>query len=95
METCLLEKLASIDTPILVNNDKDYKFLTRIKEYYNFKYDVYSNKLFMLMNSYHKFNYDDGITYDKKINKCIFLIDCLDAIDLKSHEFLYLKIIEI
>ena len=91
METCLLEKLASIDTPILVNNERDYEFLIKIKEYYNFKYDVYNNKLFMLMNSYSKFNYDDGITYDKKINKCIFLIDSLDAINIKSNDFLYLK----
>ncbi len=91
METCLLEKLASIDTPILADNEKDYNFLIKMKEYYNFKYDVYSNKLFMLMNSYYKFNYDNGITYDKKINKCIFLIDNLNELNLKPNEFLSLK----
>lgn len=91
MDTCLLEKLASIDIPILVNNEKDYNFLVKMKEHYNFKYDVYSNKLFMLINSYYKFNYDNGITYDKKINDCIFLIDSLDTINIKSNDFLYFK----
>lgn len=91
METCLLEKLASIDTPILTDNEKDYDFLVKMKEYYNFKYDVYSNKLFMLMNSYYKFNYEDGITYDKKINKCIFLIDSLEELKLSLDEFLNLR----
>ncbi len=90
METCLLEKLMSIDTPILVNNIKDYTFLIKMKDYYNLKYDVYSDKLFKLMSSYYKFNYDDGITYDEKINKCIFLIESLDEINLNSSEFFYI-----
>ncbi len=88
---CLLEKLRDIEEPIFVNNDKDYNFLIKMKEYYNLKFDVFSDNIFLLVgSSYHKFNYDEGLTYDQKINKCIFLIDTLEEIGLSSSDFFYI-----
>lgn len=90
MESCLLEKLRNIDKPIFVNNETDYNFLMKMNEYYNLKLDIYNVNSFLLIDSYYKFNYDDGLTYDKKINKCIFLIESLDEINLKPSEFFYI-----
>lgn len=90
MKNCLLEKLRNIKLPIVANNDKDYNFLIKMKEYYNLRIDIYRYNLFLFLGNSHTFNNDEEINYDKKINKCIFLIDNLDEINLKSSEFFYI-----
>lgn len=86
----LLEKLENIDKPIIVNNKKDYDFLSKMKEYYNLKFEIYDDNLYLFLNDYYKFNYDDGISYDRKINKPIFLIENLDELKLDSSKFFYI-----
>ena len=85
----LLERLKNSFSNILVNNPFDYEFLNIIKNYYQFKYEVYYDNFDLLISDYVKFNYDDGLKYDGKINKCVFLID--DIKELRNANLEYKK----
>ncbi len=91
MQQNLLDQLKLISCDILVNNEFDFDFLTKIKEYYGLKYKVFYEEIkLLLFNDFIYFNYNDGLKYDEKIDKCVFLIDNLNELKNISFNFFYI-----